>query len=102
MKGECLQRPGSFKLRGALAKVEALGSRAADGLIAASAGNHGRAVAKAARLRGIPCEVFMPADAPASKVAAVERLRARVNLDGSSLEDALALASERAASTGAA
>jgi len=102
LKGECLQRTGSFKLRGALAKVDALGGRAADGLIAASAGNHGRAVAKAARIRGITCEVFMPRDAPVSKVAAVQRLGALVNLAGASVEDALALATERAAAGGGA
>lgn len=102
LKSECLQRTGSFKLRGALAKVDALGAAAVDGLIAASAGNHGRAVAKAARLRGLPCEVFMPCEAPVSKVAAVQRLGASVNLDGTSVEEAVALATERAQSTGAA
>lgn len=101
LKGECLQRTGSFKLRGALAKVEALGASAADGLIAASAGNHGRAVAKAARLRAIPCEVFMPRDASVSKVAAVQRLGALVRLEGTSVEEAVALASARAQEKGA-
>jgi threonine dehydratase len=96
LKGECLQRTGSFKLRGVLSKVGALGPRAADGLIAASAGNHGRAVAKAAKIRGISCEIFMPRDAPVSKVAAVRRLDALVNLEGASVEEALALAAERA------
>ena len=43
---------GSFKLRGALAKVAALGERARAGLVTASAGNHARAVAQAARVRG--------------------------------------------------
>jgi len=96
LKGECLQRTGSFKLRGVLSKVDAVGDRARDGLVAASAGNHGRAVAKAARLRGVSCEVFMPRDAAVSKVAAVRRLGAHVNLSGSSVEEAVALASERA------
>ncbi len=102
LKAECLQRTGSFKLRGALAKVAALGDAASAGLIAASAGNHGRAVAMAARVRGIPCEVFMPGDAPVSKVAAVEQLGARVQLAGASVEEALALACERAAECGGA
>ncbi len=102
LKGECLQRTGSFKLRGVLAKVDALGAHAADGLIAASAGNHGRAVAKAARLRAISCEVFMPRDAPVSKVAAVRRQGALVNLEGGSVEEAVALASGRAQALGAA
>ena len=51
LKAECLQGTGSFKLRGALSKVAALGERASAGLVTASAGNHARAVAQAARLR---------------------------------------------------
>ena len=102
LKAECLQVTGSFKLRGALQKVEALGERAHSGLVAASAGNHARAVAKAALVRGIPCEVFMPRDASVSKVAAVERLHAHVRLDGSSVEEALELAREWSRESGAA
>jgi threonine dehydratase len=101
LKAECLQATGSFKLRGALSKVAALGERASAGLVTASAGNHARAVAQAARLTGVGCEVFMPRDAPVSKVAAVERLGASVKLDGASVEEALGLARARAASTGA-
>jgi threonine dehydratase len=52
LKCECLQRTGSFKLRGALTKIAALGQDAGAGLVTASAGNHGRAVARAARIRG--------------------------------------------------
>ncbi len=102
LKAECLQVSGSFKLRGALSKVAALGDRAAAGLLTASAGNHARAIAQAARIRGIACEVFMPSDASVSKVAAVERLGARVELAGDSVEDALELAAARAALSGAA
>jgi threonine dehydratase len=101
LKAECLQRSGSFKLRGALAKLAALDAPRA-GLVAASAGNHGRAVALAARVRGVPCAVFMPVEAPVSKVAAVERLGARVELAGDSVEEALALARRHAESSGAA
>jgi threonine dehydratase len=102
LKAECLQRSGSFKLRGALAKVAALGQDAGGGLVTASAGNHARAVADAARVRGVGCEVFMPRDAPVSKVAAVELLGASVELAGASVEEALGLARERAQRTGAA
>jgi threonine dehydratase len=102
LKAECLQRTGSFKLRGALAKVAALGARADAGLVTASAGNHGRAVAEAARARGIASEVFMPRDAPVSKVAAVQALGAQVRLDGGSVEEALELAAGRGVQTGAA
>jgi len=102
LKAECLQRAGSFKLRGALSKLAALGEGAAGGLVAASAGNHGRAVADAARARGVTCTVFMPRDAPVSKVAAVERLGARVHLQGGSVEEALVLAQACATDTRAA
>jgi threonine dehydratase len=102
LKAECLQGTGAFKLRGALYKVAALGARADAGLVTASAGNHGRAVAQAARVRGVGCEVFMPRDAAVSKVASVERLGARVQLEGSSVEEALQLAAERGEGTGAA
>ncbi len=102
LKAECLQRGGSFKLRGALSKLAALGDRAGGGLVVASAGNHGRAVALAALARGVECTVCMPAEAPVSKVAAVERLGARVRLQGDSVEAALALATELAEDTGAA
>ncbi|HUA12046.1 MAG TPA: pyridoxal-phosphate dependent enzyme [Solirubrobacteraceae bacterium] len=101
LKAECLQRTGSFKLRGALAKLSALGDRAAAGLVTASAGNHARAVAYAARLRGVSCEVFMPGEVPASKLAAVQQLGARVELGGGSVDEALELAAARAAATGA-
>jgi threonine dehydratase len=100
LKAESLQRTGSFKLRGALNKVDSLGQRAAAGLVTASAGNHGRAVAEAARLRGVACEVFMPRDAPVSKVAAVEGLGARVTLAGSSVDEAVELALAQEAADG--
>src|SRR5437763_6610046 len=64
LKAENLQRTGSFKLRGALAKLAALGESAAGGVITASAGNHGQALAYAAAVHGVPCEVFMPEQAP--------------------------------------
>jgi threonine dehydratase len=102
LKAECLQETGSFKLRGALHKVAALGRRTDAGLVTASAGNHGRAVAQAARVRGVGCEVFMPRDATVSKVAAVQRLGARVELEGGSVEEALQLAAERGRTSGAA
>jgi threonine dehydratase len=68
--------------------------------VTASAGNHARAVAQAARVREIRCEVFMPRDAPISKVVAVERLGGEVQIAGTSVEEALALATERATESG--
>lgn len=100
LKAESLQQTGSFKLRGALSKVAALGERADAGLVTASAGNHARAVAQAARARGVGCEVVMPRGAPVSKVAAAQELGARVELEGDSVDEALVLAGERARETG--
>jgi len=101
LKAECLQTTGSFKLRGALSRVAALGSRAERGLVTASAGNHARAVAQAARLRGVACQVVMPRDAPVSKVLAAEALGARVLLEGASVDDTFAQARRLAEETGA-
>src|SRR5205823_8065580 len=65
LKAENLQRTGSFKIRGAVNKIATLskGERRA-GVVAASAGNHGQAVAWAAREAGTKATVFMPQDAP--------------------------------------
>jgi threonine dehydratase len=102
LKAECLQRTGSFKLRGALSKVAALGDGAAGGLVTASAGNHARAVAQAAHIKGLSCKVFMPRDAAVSKVAEVERLGAIVHLEGASVDESLMLAADSIAESGAA
>ncbi len=102
LKAENLQRTGSFKLRGALAKLASLGERCSLGVLTGSAGNHGQAVAYAARTRGVPCEVFMPDGAPIAKVDAAIALGASVELGGANVDEALAVARERAADTGAA
>ncbi len=101
LKAENLQRTGSFKLRGALAKIASLGDVACErGVVAGSAGNHAQAVAYAARVRGVPCEVFMPETAPIAKVEAAISLGAEVRLVGASVEESLAAAHERAAAGG--
>ncbi len=108
LKAENLQRTGSFKLRGAVHKIARL-KQAADGdggpgvpgVVAGSAGNHGQSLAYAARAQGIPCEVFMPTEAPVAKVAAVEAFGGIVNLGGDSVDECVAAALERAAETGA-
>ena len=102
LKAENLQRTGSFKLRGALAKLAALGDGCAGGVVAGSAGNHAQAVAYAARVRGVPCEVFMPIDASISKTEAVRGIGATVTLIEGGVDDAVAAARERAASGAAA
>jgi threonine dehydratase len=96
LKAENLQRTGSFKLRGALNKLAALGAGCDKGVVAGSAGNHAWALAEAARARGVPCEVFMPCQAPIAKVDGCAALGATVRLVGDALEDCFAAAHERA------
>ena len=72
LKLECLQHTGSFKPRGAFNRILSQPVPAA-GVIAASGGNHGLAVAYAARRLGLPAEVFVPVTSSPVKVA---RLRA--------------------------
>jgi threonine dehydratase len=99
LKAENLQRTGSFKLRGAYHKISLLDEPR--GVVAGSAGNHGQSVAYAARDRGIPCDVFMPGEAPVAKVAAVEAFGGVVHLAGESVDECVATARARAAETGA-
>jgi threonine dehydratase len=100
LKAENLQRTGSFKLRGALAKVAALGDLCAAGVVAGSAGNHAQAVAYAARERGLRCEVFMPDSAPIAKVEAASALGAIVHLGGAGVDETFAFAHQRAEEEG--
>ena len=102
LKAEALQRTGSFKVRGAVVKLASLGeAERRAGVVAASAGNHGQAVAWAARELGVSAAVFMPADAPLAKIEATKSYGAEVVLVGASLEDAIAAGQERAERTGA-
>jgi threonine dehydratase len=96
IKAENLQRTGSFKLRGAFAKLRGLDSSSCAGVVAGSAGNHAQALAYAARARGIPCTVFMPKQAPVSKVAAVEAFGASVRHEGGSVDECVGAARELA------
>ncbi|HEV3128773.1 MAG TPA: threonine ammonia-lyase [Solirubrobacteraceae bacterium] len=100
LKAENLQRTGSFKLRGAVAKLAALGDRCAPGVVTASAGNHGQALAYAAKARGVPCAVFMPEQAPVAKVEAARELGASVHLVSSEVDESLAAARDHAAAAG--
>jgi threonine dehydratase len=95
VKAESLQRTGSFKLRGALAKLAPLDERTR-GVVAGSAGNHAQALAYAARARGIPCTVHMPAGAAISKVAAVRAFGADVVQGGDSVDDCVVRARAQA------
>ena len=90
LKAENLQRTGSFKIRGAYNKISRLAAdERAAGVVAASAGNHGQAVAWAAREVGARARIFMPQDAPMAKVEATRHYGAEVELAGSALEACL-------------
>jgi threonine dehydratase len=79
LKAEGLQRTGSFKVRGAFNAVLQLSAgEGAKGVITLSAGNHGLALATAARTQGIRCVVVLPDDAPRMKVAAIEQTGAEM------------------------
>jgi threonine dehydratase len=106
LKAENLQRTGSFKLRGALAKLASLpaaasGDGGSRGVVAGSAGNHAQSLAYAAHARGFQCEVFMPREASVAKLAAVGAYGGSVVLGGESVEECVAAAIERARETGA-
>jgi threonine dehydratase len=102
LKAENLQRTGSFKVRGAVNKIESLSeAERKAGVVTASAGNHGQAVAWAAREEGIEATVFMPAETPMAKVDATRNYGARVELTGHAFEDALQAALEHAEQPGA-
>lgn len=100
LKAENLQRTGSFKLRGALAKIASLGEGCSAGVVAGSAGNHAQAVAYAARTLGVRCEVFMPQGATIGKVEAARSLGAVVRLEGATVDEAVDSARARAQEAG--
>ncbi len=102
LKAENLQRTGSFKIRGAVNKIAGLtDAERAAGVVAASAGNHGQAVARAAREFGITATVYMPQDAPMAKVDATRNYGGETVLAGAGFDEALAEALTRAEETGA-
>jgi threonine dehydratase len=102
LKAENLQRTGSFKIRGASNKLAMLGEgERAAGVVAASAGNHGQAVARAARELGVRATVYMPLDAPMAKIDATRSYGAETVLAGAGFDEALAEAFEHARETGA-
>jgi threonine dehydratase len=95
LKAENLQRTGSFKIRGAVNRIAMLSeAERAGGVVTASAGNHGQAVALAAREAGVKATVFMPQDAPMAKVDATRSYGAEVVLAGVDYDDAQAAAEE--------
>jgi threonine dehydratase len=102
LKCENVQRAGSFKVRGAFVRISRLTpADRANGVVAASAGNHAQGVALAAGLLGAEATVFMPVGAPLPKVAATKGYGARVEFAGNTVDEALVAAQEYAERTGA-
>ncbi len=102
LKLENLQRTGSFKLRGAVAKLSALsGEERLRGVVASSAGNHGAGVALAARALAMRAIVVVPRLAPAVKRRRIADLGAEVIVAGEVYDEAEARAVELAAERGA-
>jgi threonine dehydratase len=100
LKLEFLQHTGSFKPRGALNRMLRASVPKA-GVIAASGGNHGAAVAYAAKSLGVPAEIFVPAKTPAAKMARIAGYGARIVQVGAAYADAFAASQVRQAETGA-
>ncbi|GHD19239.1 hydroxyectoine utilization dehydratase EutB [Tianweitania populi] len=89
LKLETRQPIGAFKLRGAMNALLALDQASRQrGLVTASTGNHGRAVAYAAKELGVPATICMSALVPANKVEAIKALGAEVCIIGTSQDDA--------------
>jgi threonine dehydratase len=102
LKCENFQRTGAFKVRGAVNKIATLSdAERRAGVVAATAGNHGQAVAWAAREAGIRATIFMPRDTPMAKVGATQRYGAVIELNATGLEEAFEAAQAYAAETGA-
>ncbi len=100
LKLEGMQHSGSFKVRGAFNTLLSADVPPA-GVIAASGGNHGAAVAYAASALGVPAEVFVPAAAPAAKLERIRRYGARVTAVGADYAEAFQASVEQGERTGA-
>jgi threonine dehydratase len=100
LKLEGLQHSGSFKARGAFNTLLSRPVPSA-GVIAASGGNHGAAVAYAAHRLGLPAEVFVPERAPEAKLSRIRRYGARVTAVGADYAEAYGASLEQERRTGA-
>lgn len=100
LKLECLQHAGSFKPRGAFNRILSAEVPGA-GVIAASGGNHGLAVAYAARELGLRAEIFVPQTTPAIKLSRLSAFGASVHPVGREYAEAAAACAERQRQTGA-
>jgi len=93
VKAECLQHTGSFKIRGAASRLEALSSAGrSQGVVACSSGNHGRAVAFVARRLGIPATIYLPTWVDPVKLEGIRDAGAEAVLVGESFDESEAIA----------
>jgi threonine dehydratase len=93
LKAECLQRTGSFKLRGAYHKIASLGSQEkATGIVTSSAGNHAQGVGFTATRFNIPARIYVPESIPRNKLEAIQRYRVEVVIKGRLYDEAHAAA----------
>ena len=103
LKAECLQRGGSFKIRGALNRILQLShDERRAGVVAFSSGNHAQAVAIAARWLGCRATIVMPRDAPRAKLDGTRAYGAEIVLYDRERDDREAIAARLAAEQGAA
>lgn len=101
LKLDCLQPTGSFKVRGAMNALQSLpAEQVARGLVTASGGNHGLAVAYAARMAGTRAVVYLPTSAPAAKAEKLKAWGAEVVVEGAVFDEAAVAATARAAAEG--
>jgi threonine dehydratase len=100
LKLEQLQRSGSFKARGAFANL-LMRTIPAAGVVAASGGNHGVAVAYAAQRLGVRARIFVPTVASPAKIARIRESAAELIIGGDGYTDALAASEACVAQTGA-
>jgi len=95
LKAECLQKSGSFKIRGGYNKIHRLSpDEKQRGVIAASAGNHAQGVALAAQMHDIKATIVLPLFAPLTKITATKSYGAEVILHGESFDEAVAYSRE--------
>lgn len=100
LKLEQLQHSGSFKVRGAFANL-LLRDIPPAGVVAASGGNHGAAVAYAAGVLGVPARIFVPEVSSPAKVSRIRGYGADLVIEGATYSDALAVSERWAAASGA-
>ena len=102
LKAECLQRTGSFKIRGALNRIARLSdAERPRGVVAASAGNHAQGVALAASVLGVQATIYVPLGASLTKIEATRSYGATVIRQGEAFDDAYRAAEDHAEREGA-